>query len=108
MLNSGTFDRRVALLSPGVAVSATGQRATTWTLAATVWASWRDADSREAQTAGAQTGTLSGVAIVRYRTDVTLGWRLEYRGRRYEVVSVSEVGRREALKLGLSDPGAPA
>lgn len=65
---------------------------------ATVWARVPALSARQAVTADARGSSISHSVVMRFRTDIRVGDRLMYRGRRLEVVSYADLnGRRSYL-----------
>lgn len=85
MLIAGKLDKRVTLQSPGGTQNAVGERTTTWTDVATVWASIRPMSAREALVAAQRQDITTHVIEVRYSSTISAidgSWRVKY-GTRY-------------------------
>ena len=98
-MNIGAMDRRIKFLEDSDAQDAEGYVTTTSMLIAEVWAQvipLRGAELFEAQQTVAQADTRFRV---RYRPDVGPTAKIEYDGRLYNIESVIELGRREALEI---------
>ena len=81
---SPAYNRRVSLQSPGGASDAYGERVTTWTTVATVWAAIMPLGARELLAAGAIHGELTHRVQVRYSPAIAAAdssWRLLYGSR---------------------------
>lgn len=94
-MRAGKFDQRVTLFSRGTpTLDAAGQDAITWVPVPNVWAQRINQRSAEAF-AAAQVGDDDVVELhIRYRADVSTTWRLEWKGKGYDITSVSEFGGR--------------
>ena len=91
------LDRRVRLERRFEEIDASGQSVARWLPLAEVWARVEPLGGREGF--GAQQWVATGDVrfTIRWRGDVTPLHRVVHDGRAYDVVSVAEVGRREAL-----------
>ena len=96
-LRAGPLDRRVRLERRFEETDASGQSVVRWLPLATVWARVEPLGGREAF--GQQQWVATGDVrfTIRWRDDVTPLHRVVHEGRAYDVVSVAEDGRREAL-----------
>lgn len=87
-MNVGRLDKRVVLQRPGGSRDALGERSTTWTDVATVYATVRPLSAREASIAGQRQSSASLVVEVRYAANISsidATWRVRL-GTRYLVV----------------------
>lgn len=109
-LEAGALDQRVQLQkrTPGTNVDALGQAVDPWATVATVWAHAAPLRGRDYFAAGQTQEELTVRFLLRYRADVGPGWRVQWRGKAYEVVGepVDVNGRRERLELMCRRPGA--
>jgi SPP1 family predicted phage head-tail adaptor len=98
-LSAGLLDRRVTLERRVEVVDPSGQPVISWVPLATVWARLEPLGGRE--NFGAQQFVAVGDirVTVRWRADVTPLHRVVIDGAPYDVVSVAEQGRREALLI---------
>ena len=98
-LRAGLLDRRVTLERRVEVVDASGQAVIQWLPLATVWARVEPLGGREGfgQQQFVATGDLR--FTIRWRDDVTPLHQVTYGGVPYDVVSVAEDGRREALLI---------
>jgi SPP1 family predicted phage head-tail adaptor len=96
-LRAGLLDRRVLLERRFEETDASGQVLVRWLPLATVWARVEPLGGREGF--GQQQWVATGDTrfTIRWRDDVTPLHRVVHDGRAYDVVSVAEDGRREAL-----------
>jgi len=91
------LDRRVRLERRFEEIDASGQSVRRWLPLAEVWARVEPLGGREGF--GSQQWVATGDVrfTIRWRGDVTSLHRVVHDGQAYDVVSVAEVGRREAL-----------
>ena len=100
MIAAGTMNRRVALQSATRAADAAGQMVPTWTTVATVWAEIETTAGSERMAIAQQVATCSHRVRIRYRADVTAGWRLMYGSRILDInAAIDEGERHESLLL---------
>lgn len=99
VVRAGLLDRRVTLERRVEVVDPSGQPVISWVPLATVWARVEPLGGRE--NFGAQQFVATGDLrfTIRWRADVTPLHRVTYAGVHYDVVSVAEEGRREALLI---------
>lgn len=98
-VRAGLLDRRVRLERRVEVVDESGQTIVQWAHLADVWARVEPLGGREGfgQEQWVATGDLR--FTVRWRDDVDPLHRVVHEGRAYDVVSVAEDGRREALLI---------
>jgi SPP1 family predicted phage head-tail adaptor len=100
VLNAGRLDRRVRLERRTLVQNVTGEAIEIWVLLAEIWAEKRDLRGREFIAARAEDAEAETFWRIRYRGDVTPhDTRLVHDGAVHDIVSVAELGRREALEL---------
>jgi SPP1 family predicted phage head-tail adaptor len=99
VVRAGLLDRRVTLERRVEVIDPSGQAVLHFVPVATVWARVEPLGGREGfgQEQWVATGDLR--FTVRWRDDVTPLHRVTYAGVPYDVVSVAEDGRREALLI---------
>ena len=100
-VNPGRLDRRLTLLSPLGTRSESGARIDSWATTATVWGQWLPQGGREFTSAQARHAEATGLFRLRYRSDLTPEARLVCEGALYEVLAITELGRREYLELAV-------
>ena len=98
-VRAGLLDRRVRLDRRHEETDDSGQSVVRWLPLATVWARVEPLGGREGfgQQQWVATGDLR--FTIRWRDDLTPLHRVVHAGRAYDVVSVAEDGRREALLI---------
>jgi SPP1 family predicted phage head-tail adaptor len=95
----GRMDRRVILKRRTVTRDAMGGILEAWTTIATVWGRRMDTTGREYIAAGHENAERSTRFTIRWRSDVNPSWRLECEGLDYDIVSMTEIGRRQWLEM---------
>jgi len=83
-MKAGDLNKRVILQSPTGARDALGERVTTWTNVATVWARVRPLSGKELMIAGQQQSATSHVVEIRYSATVKAvnnSWRVLFGSR---------------------------
>jgi SPP1 family predicted phage head-tail adaptor len=86
-LNSGKLRHRIVILeSDQEQDSDTGDIELTWTTIATVWCAWEPYSTKEFLAAASIQNQTSVRAVIRYRSDVTAGMRVQFRSKTYEIV----------------------
>lgn len=99
MIAAGRLDQRVTLQQKSVTRNAIGEEVVAWQDVATAWAEVRQLRGREFF-AGAQMQDAVDVRVrLRWRSGVTRDQRLVWNGAPLDIVSVIELGRREALEI---------
>jgi SPP1 family predicted phage head-tail adaptor len=98
-MQAGKMDRRVTLQSRSVERNVHGEQVVTYTDLATVSAQKMDPRGREFFAAQQTQAEVTTRWRIRYRSDLTVMHRLVYDGLAYDIVQVSEMGRRAGLEL---------
>lgn len=98
-MRAGRLDRRIVIERPVSTTDTFGASIQTWTEVATVWASVRQLRGQEYLSAQAGQAEVDAVFKLRYRADLTPVMRITYGGANYDIKSISEIGRREALEI---------
>ena len=98
-MNIGRLDKRITIQTRTVATDTWNHEVITWTTRATTWASVRFNSGRETQEADQRVAIDRVTFTVRHRTDIQLTDRIEYGGGYYDIQSIQEVGRDEAIRL---------
>lgn len=100
---AGRLDRRITLQRYAVSYNAANEPDESWTPdAAPVWASWRRASARETLASAEVRAAVSDIFEIRYSAavaDLNPKDRLVYGGRTYDIAGVTEIGRREGLRI---------
>jgi len=101
-MNIGNMDRRIALQSQVLTTNNYGQRDSSWSTYATVWASIKYMGGSEKLADDQINSTQTVQFAVRYSTDTDgakASDRVVYNGNNYEVLYVQEIGRREGINI---------
>lgn len=97
---AGKLDRRVELRRRSLAApNVHGEQVPTFATYATVWAEKMEGGGREAFIAQTTYASTDMRFRIRHRTDVVLTDRVVFDGKNWDIVGVSEIGRREGLEL---------
>lgn len=102
MIAAGTLDRRITFERATAAqANPSGEQVLTWATEVTVWAEVAPLGGRELFQAQQLEAKADTRFRIRYRTGVTPDekLRIAYGGRRYDLRSVVELGRREGLEI---------
>lgn len=101
MISIGKRDRKVQILMPSVNRSPSGSVVTTYVprFSKPLWAAVAGATGRERMAAGQNTAPWELKVTILYNAVVSRNDRVEYEGERYDLVGMSEIGRREGLEL---------
>jgi len=75
-MKAGLLNKRVTLQSPSGSRDAVGERTTTWTNEATVWARVRPLSAKELMVAAQQQTSTDHAVEIRYLSTVTAAWRV--------------------------------
>lgn len=96
----GWLRHRVVIEAPLAAPDGAGGETLTWSTHATTWALIEPVGAAETVVAGGLAGVLTHRITTRFRTDVTGGMRVLYRGKRYRVLVAEDPdARRRYLTL---------
>lgn len=99
-MRSGSMDRRVSLYHRVLTQNAQGEQVPSYPSAyTTVWAEKLDQRAREYFAAQGTQAEATTRFRIRYRDDVLMTDRLVLGGVNYDIVQISEIGRREGLEL---------
>lgn len=105
-LRAGDMHRRITLQRYDVTFNADNEPNETWTPdAAAIWASWRRASARETLASAEVRAAVSDIFEIRFSSAVSnlnAKDRLVYDGRTYDISGVTEIGRREGLRIEAS------
>ncbi|NBW16402.1 MAG: head-tail adaptor protein [Caulobacteraceae bacterium] len=98
-MNIGLMRERVSLQAPQELRSPTGEATLAWATEATVWGSVDGLSSRDVLQAQQANVIASHKVIIRHRDGVNPQYRLLWRGKTLEIVSVSPRDNRTRLEL---------
>lgn len=99
MQQIGRMDRQVTLQRSIEYRTPSGAAQTDWQNVATVWAAAKPMRGQEVFQSGQRQAERVVTFVIRYRADLGPTWRIVHDGLAYDVQSVSEFGRREALEI---------
>lgn len=99
-MNPGRLDRRITVQTSTETRDAGGGPKTTWATFCTLWANKAEGTGDEQVNADKREYINTVVWTCRYRADVTTKMRiLDDRGNYYDILGISEVTRRNLMKL---------
>jgi SPP1 family predicted phage head-tail adaptor len=98
-VDAGLLDRQITLSHRTLTLNSQGERVPTWTEYATVRAQKIDVSGREYFSAGAMLAQAVFRFRIRFRDDVVETDQVDYDGTKYNINSISELGRRDGLEL---------
>ena len=98
-MNPGELDRRIALRKPVITRDAMGGEIRRHETAATVWARFIPLAARERFLAQGVHSEREGKFKIRFRTDVSEDWQIQFDGMDWEIVGFAPLGRREAIEI---------
>ncbi len=91
-MNAGKMDRRIALLSPTITTTGTGEQTESFNQVAEVWAQFLDGKGKEGFENDQKKSITHASFVIRYRTDVRPNWEIFAEGNiRYEITAIQEV-----------------
>jgi SPP1 family predicted phage head-tail adaptor len=101
MIAIGKRDRRVTVLMQSVTRGQSGDVITAYTprFSKPLYAGVAGATGRERMAAGQNTAPWELKVTVLYNSGISRNDKVEYNGERYDIVGMSEIGRREGLEL---------
>ena len=87
-MNIGSLNKRIEIQSPTLTSDGMGGFDTVFATVATVWSAiWPTSASERIQSMGAVM-TISHRIRIRYRSDIRSGWRLKFKDRYFDIVSI--------------------
>ena len=99
-IKAGDLRHIVVLQRPSSRVNEKGRRITGWEAVATVHAGKADVSGREFYVAQAYHAEDVVTFTLRYRSDVTVQWRLVHHGAAYNILEVNHLGEmRDYMRL---------
>lgn len=102
MIEAGKLNRQVTLSTPTAVRNSVGEETRDFRNVADVWAEAKQLSLTEVQRAAGLGKSADAKILIRWRGDVSPGWRATLDGRTYQVVSVDEQGHRTAMILVLA------
>ncbi|MEH6477723.1 MAG: phage head closure protein [Sneathiella sp.] len=98
-MQAGKLDRRITVQELTSTPDSFGGAVETWETLAPIWAGVQEGSGREYFAAARVNSEVSAVFETRYRSDLTSANRISYNGKFYNILSVSEIGRRKGLLI---------
>ncbi len=95
----GLLDRQVVLESPSGGVDASGNPMTIYSSVAVVWASKRALRGSRKLIGSMEAYEADVMFRIRWRADVSAGWRLVHGSSTYEIKETEELGRHHLIDL---------
>lgn len=99
MIRACELDRSITIQQRATTLDSFGQANETWTDVATVRARRRDTTGREYHSQGQQIAEQQTVFRIRWRSGLNTAMRISHDSRIYDIRSIAEMGRREALDI---------
>lgn len=98
-MRAGSLDRSITIQQSATVVDENGTPALTWTDFATARAQVVTATTNDFLKAYGETETMVAVFRIRWLAGVTTAMRVNYASENYQIVAVTEIGRRVGLEL---------
>ncbi len=101
-VDAGRLDRRVQFQRKTITRDAYGAEVATWSTVVTAWAEVRDIllwNNGETSAENMRQLTRPARIFMRYRTDITTDMRLVVGTRTMQIVSIAELGQKQAIEL---------
>lgn len=98
-MRAGRLNQRIIIQTKSVTRAANGEEVVSWVALATVWAEVSQIRGKEFFAAAQMQGVMDHQIRIRYRTDVTRDMRISWRGQTLDIVSIAELGRKDALEI---------
>lgn len=95
----GKMDRRVTIQSRTTAKDASNFSVITWGDRATVWARMIRKKGRDTDEGQQRVMSYPVEFVMRFRSDIEPTDRISYGGQYYQISSIEEMGRKEALRI---------
>jgi len=95
---AGRLDRKVTLQKPSTSKDKYGEEQYTWSDYRTVWADIKEQSGREMFEAG-QLAEVEILFRIRYLSEITPKWRIQYDGKDFDISHIRELGRRDGLEI---------
>jgi len=99
-IKAGELDRRITIKQPGTTRDPDGGLAEGFTTVATVWAKMDNRPGgKEQYTADKEISVSRTVWTIWHRSDVTTKMIIEYDSKEYDIIRISEIGRKSGLEI---------
>lgn len=94
MPRAGDYRHQVTLQSPPTSTNAFNELTGSWTDEATVWAAIEWGSGRRFLEASQLNSEVQGIVRIRYRSDIDATWRISYKSRTFQIISIANVYER--------------
>ena len=98
-MEPGRLDRRITLLQRNAVADDWNQSSASYHSLAIVWAQVQDLGAKEREEADQRVTNRSRIFTIRHRSDITTLHRISYDGDTYEITGLTEIGRKEGLRI---------
>jgi SPP1 family predicted phage head-tail adaptor len=98
-MNPGKLDRRITIQVRVQTHGTDGFVSETWADLFSVYAARENVAAGRRSSSGLDVSTSGEVFTIRYRSGISTAHRLLFEGRPYAITSVTEIGRREGMRL---------
>lgn len=98
-MQAGRLNQRVTFEQKSVTRATNGEEVTTWVVLDTVYAEVKQLRGKEFFAAAQMQGTMDHQIRIRYRTDITRDMRAVWRSQTLDIVSIAELGNKDALEI---------
>ena len=98
-MQAGKLDRKIVIQTLTETQDDYGGVVESWSELATVWARFIPGGGNESFVAQAVYAEAQGRFHIRWRSDVTTKHRIQWDGKDWDILAVSEIGRREGLEI---------
>ena len=99
-MRSGEMDRRIVIEQNTPVADATGDPVDSWATLATVWADLRNIRGAETFDDDREQASRQTTFRIRWRSDIDdTKLRINYDGRIWDIISISEIGRQAGLDI---------
>ena len=99
-MNPNKLDSRISIEALSGTLDTNGQRTDVWTTRyASIPANVAPSGGREFLRASRVFETASAVFMIRYRTGITQQQRVLHEGKRYNILAIDQLGRRDGLLI---------
>jgi SPP1 family predicted phage head-tail adaptor len=98
-MRAGPLDRFITIQNRTITRNAQGADLEAWGTFAQVWASKKDYRGEEFFSAQKENAQIETMWRIRYLTGLKSEMRISYDGKLYDILQISELGRREGFEL---------
>lgn len=98
-MNAGELNRRIVIKEKSITRLASGAESNSWTVKANTWA--KVTQSKQQETVDHENFVLVDRLIfkIRYRNDLDTEMQIEYQGKNYEILTLTELGFRKGTMI---------